>query len=330
MLFKDKSKTMMKRFILFIVTNSIVVVFFSIPMIYYGPLGNIRELLVTSAMTTYKHQYIATWFLSKDEIDKVMDNNKVNDYINSKTNEIQVITKVTDSKISNKNKDGIDIIDIKESNFKGKMLVVNDPKRVFLGVTDNLNKYGMKLDDMVTHYGAIAGINAGGFKDAEGQGNGGVPTGILVKDGEVLYKENDKEYSVIGLNNEGILILGKYSIERLKSLGIKDAVSFAPFLVVNGEPVIKSGNGGQGIAPRTAIGQKKDGTILLLVTDGRQVGSVGATLKDIQDILLSYGAYNAANLDGGSSTTMVFDDKIVNNPSSKDGVRFIPTAFLVK
>ena len=330
MLFRHKSTKVIKKLMLFIVTNFIVTIAFSIPMIYYGPLKNIRELLVTSAMTTYKHQYIVTWFLSKEEINKIMDNNLVNDYANSRINEIQVTTNVTDDQLGNKHKEGLNIIDIKEKNFKGKLLVIDDPKRILLGVTDNLNKYGMKLDDMVAHYGAIAGINAGGFSDAEGQGNGGVPTGLVMKDGDILYNEGNQEYSIVGLNNEGVLILGKYNIEQLKQLGVKDAVSFTPFLVVNGEPVIKSGNGGQGIAPRTAIGQKKDGTILLLTVDGRQVSSIGATLKDIQDILISHGAYNAANLDGGSSTTMVWDGKIVNNPSSKDGVRFIPTAFLVK
>lgn len=101
-------------------------------------------------------------------------------------------------------------------------------------------------------------------------------------------------------------------------------------LIINGKPTIKKGDGGWGIAPRTAIAQRKDGTVLLLVIDGRQKDSIGATLKEVQDILLKYDAYNASNLDGGSSTTMYYQDRVVNKPSDILGERAIPTAFIVK
>jgi hypothetical protein len=92
----------------------------------------------------------------------------------------------------------------------------------------------------------------------------------------------------------------------------------------------QNGDGGWGIAPRTAIGQRKTGEVLFLVIDGRTIDSIGATLKDIQDILLQYGAYNASNLDGGSSTTMYFNGKVINKPSDKLGERTVPTAFIVE
>ena len=88
-------------------------------------------------------------------------------------------------------------------------------------------------------------------------------------------------------------------------------------------------NGGWGLAPRTAIGQRRDGTVIMLVIDGRQLSSIGATLRDVQDIMLEYGAYNAANLDGGSSSTMVYENRIVNIPSSKYGPRDLPSAFII-
>jgi exopolysaccharide biosynthesis protein len=111
---------------------------------------------------------------------------------------------------------------------------------------------------------------------------------------------------------------------------IRDAISFGPALIINGKPLIKKGDGGWGIAPRTAIGQRKDGTILLLVIDGRQKSSIGATLKDVQNVLLEYGAYNAANLDGGSSTTMYYNGNLINSPSDILGERAIPSAFIIK
>ena len=116
---------------------------------------------------------------------------------------------------------------------------------------------------------------------------------------------------------------------QLKKLGIKEGVSFGPPLIVNGKPTIKKGDGGWGIAPRTAIGQKETGEVLLLVIDGRSLESLGATLRDVQDILLEYGAVNAANLDGGSSATMYFNGKVINKPSDKLGERTVPTAFIV-
>lgn len=125
-------------------------------------------------------------------------------------------------------------------------------------------------------------------------------------------------------------MVGKYTLDEIKNLDIKEAVSFGPALVVNGKPMIKSGDGGWGIAPRTAIGQKADGTVIFLVIDGRAISSVGATLKDVQNIMLDYGAVNATNLDGGSSTTMYYKGKVINNPSNPLGERMVPTIFYAK
>lgn len=111
---------------------------------------------------------------------------------------------------------------------------------------------------------------------------------------------------------------------------VAEGVTFGPPLIINGKKLITSGDGGWGVAPRTAIGQRKDGTVLLLVIDGRQAGSIGATLLDVQNILYEQGAYVAANLDGGSSTTMFYNGKVVNKPADMLGERLIPTAFIVK
>jgi len=133
----------------------------------------------------------------------------------------------------------------------------------------------------------------------------------------------------VAFTKEGMLIVGKHSMAQLKELGIKEGVSFGPPLIVNGKPTITKGDGGWGIAPRTAIGQKETGEVLLLVIDGRSLSSFGATLRDVQDILLKYGAVNAANLDGGSSATMYFNGMVINKPSDKLGERTVPTAFVV-
>ncbi|GKX68102.1 phosphodiester glycosidase family protein [Inconstantimicrobium mannanitabidum] len=335
----NKMKKTIKYFMFFILANIIIGCTYSIPMVYYGPMVNIKEMLVTTAMSTFRHQYIVKWFLSDQEIAEIMARNKVNDTGRSRVDDIQVMS--SDTQESKEHSlDGIEKIDINEDGMKGKLLIIKDSKRVFLGITQNLGSYGEKLDDMCQRYGAVAGINAGGFEDENGQGNGGTPTGIVVKDGEIkfkpqessigsTYKEGDA-ISIIGFNSKGILILGQYTIDELKAMDIKDAVSFSPFFILNGKGTIKSGNGGGGIHPRTVIGQRKDGAVMFLVLDGRQLSTLGATYRQEQDVMLKYGAYNAANLDGGSSTTMFYNNSIINNPSSNDGVRFISTAFLVK
>ena len=127
------------------------------------------------------------------------------------------------------------------------------------------------------------------------------------------------------------VIVGNYSKAELKEKDVVEGISFGPALIVNGEKMITRGDGGWGVGPRTAIGQRKDGTVLFLVIDGRQPGySVGATLRDIQNIMYEEGAVIAANLDGGSSSTLYYNGKVINKPADLLGERMIPTAFVVK
>lgn len=126
------------------------------------------------------------------------------------------------------------------------------------------------------------------------------------------------------------MIAGNYSLKELDRMGVQEAVTFQPRIIVNGKGLIKNAAEGWGIAPRTAMGQREDGAILFVVIDGRQpTYSVGANLYDVQQIMLKHGAVIAANLDGGSSTVLVKDNEIVNKPSSEYGERYLPTAFLV-
>ena len=163
-------------------------------------------------------------------------------------------------------------------------------------------------------------------------GTGGKPMGFIIHNGEVVYNQLGSEtieQDTVAFTRDGMLIVGKHSIEKLKEYGVKEGVSFGPPLIVNGKPTILEGDGGWGIAPRTAIGQRRTGEVLMLVIDGRNIDSFGATLKDVMDILLEFGAVNAANLDGGSSTTMYYNGKVINRPSDKLGERAVPTAFVV-
>lgn len=290
-----------------------------------GLTPDIQEYLVTTAMTTLSHKYIANIVASPAKIKEIMANNRIDENYDVQNSALIKQNEAVDTT------DSIELIDISKDGYKGYLLKISNPKKVFLGVSSQLGTRGEKISSLVQRYAAIGGINAGGFVDTSGKGMGAKATGIIIKDGKILFRDqNIVKYSIIGFNTNDVLVLGKYTLDELPALKLRDAVDFHPFLIINGKPTTVHGNGGWGSGPRTAIGQKSDGTVLLAVVDGRQLKSKGATMKQMQDIMLENGAVNAANLDGGSSTVMYYKTEIVNSPCSPYGDRFLPTAFLIK
>ncbi|WP_253200806.1 M56 family metallopeptidase [Clostridium sp. CF012] len=250
----------------------------------------------------------------------VLADNKNNQNLNS--NKILSV----ESKISS-----ITQYDITGKHFNGTMLMIPSDKKIVVGFSKYLGEANMTTSEIAKENNAICAINAGGFTE----GNSGKilsPEGLIIHDGKVIFnglKDNAKR-EMVAFTGKGILLVGSYSLNELKKLNATEAVSFGPALVVNGKPTITEGDGGWGIAPRTAIGQKKDGTIIMLTIDGRSVKSIGATLLDVQNILLEHGAINASNLDGGSSSTMYYNGKIINVPSDKTtGERKVVSTFMV-
>lgn len=325
----EKRKKLVRRirnFLVIFVVSLLLLGVSAVIFIFYSPYTKLKELYVTTAMTTMSHQYLARIFLSEEEINNIMEKNRIKEPVeNSDVSDID-----TGAGKDSEESEDIQLVNITRGKFKGYMLIVKDPSRVSVGTSQNIGKTGMTVMDIVKRYGAIGGINAGGFADENGKGTGGIPQGILIENGKVVFASSHGKHSIIGFDRNNVLVLGNYTLDEMEKLGLRDAVSFRPFLVVNGKPVITQGDGGWGIAPRTAIGQRKDGTVLMLVIDGRQISSIGATLKDVQDIMLEYGAHNAANLDGGSSTTLCYNGETVNNPCSIYGPRHVPSAFIIK
>lgn len=293
--------------------------------IFYGPFEDIKRTVVGASWNTLSHQYIAKFFLSDGAIARIVGSTYAVDPT-ERGEQLQVL------KLGNKHDNKIEVFNIDGGDFEGKLMVVYDPTRIITGYSSQLPVSGETTSQISKNNAAVAGINAGGFMDRGWTGTGGAPLGFIVQDGKVVYnqiKNENVKQETVAFTKEGMLVVGKHSMAQLKKLGIKEGVSFGPPLIVNGKPTITKGDGGWGIAPRTAIGQKETGEVLLLVIDGRSLESFGATLKDVQDILLQYGAVNAANLDGGSSATMYFNGKVINKPSDKLGERTVPTAFVV-
>jgi len=101
-------------------------------------------------------------------------------------------------------------------------------------------------------------------------------------------------------------------------------------LIVNGVPADIGSSSKTGLNPRTAIGQRADGAVLLLVVDGRHPSSIGAGYADLIEVLLKHGAVNACNLDGGTSSIMYYQGQRISSIENISFSRSIPTAFLVK
>ena len=149
------------------------------------------------------------------------------------------------------------------------------------------------------------------------------------EEGSRIAANGNTTYDIIGFNKENVLIVGKMTGNQAVNMGIRDAVCFGPTLIVNGNPLTVAG-AGSGLNPRTAIGQRADGTVLLLVIEGRQATSLGASYNDLIRVMLEYGAVNAANLDGGSSSVMYNKSELINSNASFIGLRKVPTAILIR
>lgn len=331
--FLKKSLKVLLSFILIIIINATI----GISSIRIGLFPRVQSYLVTTAMVTMSHQYIANIVASGSTINKIMDSNTVAT-INEVTDKEGI--KITDEDsesdelgdlFKDKERMAVNITDISGDKYKGYILTVKNPKRIKLAVSKSLGQYGTYLNDLIKQENGIAGVNGSGFVDVAGVGNGGVPTGIVISNGEIVYYEKGfSTYSLIGFDKDGVLTLGNYTIDQIKKLNIQEGVSFGPFLIVNNKPATIYGDGGWGINPRTAIGQKEDGTVIFVVIDGRQIQSIGATIKEVQDIMIAQGCINAANLDGGSSSVLYYEGKLISSPSSKYGERPLPSAWIVK
>lgn len=294
-------------------------------LLFYGPFESMKSTLVGASWNSLRHQYIARFFLSEDAILRIVNKSAAVD----PTAAGEQIRRL---RFGTAPADRIDLYALQGKTYQGKLLIVHDPRRIRVGYSQHLPRTGEATSSIARRNKAIAAVNGGGFIDRAWTGTGGEPMGLVMHEGKIIYNrysKPDSKQDVIAFTRDGMLVVGRHSLRQLQEYGVQEAVSFGPPLLVNGKPTITKGDGGWGIAPRTAIGQTEDGKVLLLTIDGRNLHSMGATLRDVQDILKQYGAVNAANLDGGSSTTMVLAGRIANRPADVLGERAVSTAFLV-
>ena len=304
-----------------------------------GPSLALRDSLVMTMFWTRRFDFIPHIFLSDEEITDIVNSRFT--ATSSDSTDVSLISINTGEEadpslgpqpdaygLIDEDGDGVILVEVKKKGFVGTMMVIKDPSRVFVGKPEVYGGYGMTLDALCERYGAIGGINGGAFFDEDGGGTGGFPDGLTIVNDEVFMSGNQRTF--VGFTHDDILFVGDIDQASAEELHIRDGVSFGPALIINGQ-----GSYGDymesGINPRTAIGQRADGAVLMLVIDGRQMHSVGCSFGDVRDVMFDFGAVNACNLDGGSSTVMYYNGKIVNSPSSASGTsRALPDAFLFR
>ncbi len=305
-----------------------------------GPSPALRESFVMTMLWTRRFDFIPRIFLTEEEVKEISASRK--ELYSSANTDPSLITistgEETDPNLGpqpdaygliDEDGDGVIIVDVKKKGFVGKMMVIKDPSRVFVGKPEGYGGYGMTLDALCERYDAIGGINGGAFFDEDGGGTGGYPDGLTIVDKEVFMVGMNLR-TFVGFTEDNILFVGGIDRKGAEGMHIRDGVSFGPALIVNGQgsydKYMESG-----INPRTAIGQRADGAVLMLVIDGRQMHSVGCSFGDVRDVMFDFGAVNACNLDGGSSTVMYYQGEIINSPSSASGSsRTLPNAFLFR
>lgn len=240
-----------------------------------------------------------------------------------------IVTTEGDAVLAINAKEGILIAEVKHDNYNGRLAFVKDSSRVSVGTCKSLFGHGQFVRDIASRYDAVLAINASGFEDTGGNGNGGTPYGFVKSQGKKLRHAEGGDFKIIGFDDKNRLRIG-----GLKDTSqIRDAVEFTPALIIDGERLIKD-SAGWGLQPRSAIGQKADKTTMMLVIDGRQAGhSLGCTVNECAEIFERYGAVQASNLDGGSSSVMYYNGREITRPttaSDNDEGRYLPDAFIVE
>ena len=289
-------------------------------VVLFGPFNNVKRAVIGAVLQS-RHPHYITWLFNDEQLQKILGT-------------VGVVKSQELFKFEAKEDASLNLQKIESARYVGYILEIPNPKRIQVATAANIQEKGDTTSNIAKMNDGVAAINGGGFHDPNGTGTGRLPYGFILHDGEYIIGKDvgpDEDVDFVGVSKSGNLIAGNYDKTELKDMDASEGITFGPPLIVNGEKMITDGDGGWGVGPRTAIGQRKDGTVLFLVIDGRQPGySIGATLRDVQDILYEKGAYIAANLDGGSSTTLYLNGKVVNKPADLLGERMIPTAFIVK
>ena len=300
-------------------------------ILFFGPYDNTRKTVISTVLAT-RHAYLINDLIPKATLDKLLG-------IEDASGSEEVAQDMKKINVKYKIGNEVTAYDIHTQRFDGYVLEIKNPLKVKVAMTKYLGKVGQKTSEMAEENNAVAAINGGSFVDKSTDGTlyagtGSEPGGFVISGGKVVYplsgaKENNIE-NVIAFSKSGELIVGDHTLAELKKMNVQEAMCFRkPNIIINGARQIKNKTE-DGLNPRTAVGQKEDGTVIFLVIDGRKITEPGASLYDVQEIMMNRGAINAGALDGGYSSTMYYKGDLLNSPNAWNGERSVATAFYVE
>ena len=314
---------LIRRFFLLlftIVILAVVALGLVLDMVFNGPSPSASKLLTMSLSEASATKWVPGLFLGDEAVAQIRENVEVvemDEFSDSSAIVIDTSSAITGESDEWANyPDGIRIEHFSGRTYDAHIMIVRDPSRVYMATSTEKFSYntpGTRITEEINNEGAVAATNAGAFFD-DGTASpkvGSVPLGLVYAGGQCVWTQGTpNERGFAGFNEDNILVVAKDLTQaQAEEQGIRDGCGFGPVLIMNGEISQEAYSSNSGLNPRTVIGQRKDGAVIFLCIDGRQAGSLGATYADLIDIMLEYGAYNACNMDGGSSSVMLYRDE---------------------
>lgn len=341
--------------LLLVIFTAVLIVFAGLVLVlnlvFTGPSPHARDQLTMSLLEASGTKWVPAIFLGEEKVAEIQAAAGIE--LPSEQSNTSLVTIHTDSSLAGAQDewadypDGIRIEEYRGETYTAHIMIIRNPAQVYVGT--NTSKFsedtpGMRLNTKMNISGAIAGVNGGAFNDDGTMSSviGSLPIGLVVSKGKILWNDGRSYDGFVGFTEDNILVVAKsMSANKARELKIRDGCCFGPVLIMDGQVNDAAYSANSGLNPRTCIGQRADGAVVLLCIDGRQANSLGGTYADATDILVEYGCVNACNLDGGSSSIMYYRDtqgrygepgalQMINNYSLlQEQPRGMPTFFLV-
>lgn len=325
---KKKGSGLMGRIVrrFFLVLFTVVIMAFSVlimvlNMVFNGPSPTARNQFTMTLIEASATKWVPALFIGEDTVAEIRAGVHVE--LEDDVTDVNAVIINRGGLTANADEwadypDGIRIESVDGDTYNAKVMIVRDPSQVYLGISTHegfsTSIPGKRLTAAMEDEGAIAGINGGAFNDDGTTGSyvGTLPAGLVYSEGECVWTSGkpSETSGFAGFTKDNILVVHKDNISKAQAeeLNIRDGCCFGPVLIMNGEINTEAYNKVSGLNPRTGIGQRADGAVIFVCIDGRQPSSMGGEYKDVIDIMVEYGAINACNMDGGSSTVMMYRD----------------------
>ena len=292
-------------------------------LVFNGPSPAARDKLTMTLIEASATKWVPALFIGEDTVAEIRESVSDSGLDEDVTDTTKVIIQANNVITGNSNEwdsypDGVRIERRSGDTYNAHIMIVRNPAQVYMGTsTEKFSTAipGKRITEvMAENPDVIAAINAGAFND-DGTASsyvGSTPLGLVMSNGNCVWTSGKQPglEGFAGFNEDNILVVSKTNLSQseAENLKIRDGCCFGPVLIVNGEVNLEAYNNKSGFNPRTAIGQRADGAVIFVCIDGRQAGSMGGTYADVIDIMQEYGAVNACNMDGGSSSVMMYRD----------------------